>query len=115
MEPGWRNLFENTSWIAFLHRWTGVALALGGGGLAAWLAARAATRAVRLAAQGLGLLLVVQVLLGIATTLLSRGSIPVGLGTLHQTNALALLALTLFVLHAARPHSSLPGAPEARR
>lgn len=102
MEPGWRNFFENTSWIAFLHRWAGVALALGGGLLAAWLAARAGTRAVRLAAQGLGLLLGVQVLLGIATTLLSRGSIPVGLGTLHQTNALALLALALFLLHAAR-------------
>jgi heme A synthase len=42
------------------------------------------------------------VLLGIATTLLSHGHIPVALGVAHQTNALLILAAA-FVLMRLEP------------
>lgn len=105
-EPGWRNFFENTAWIAFLHRWMGVLLLAGGGLLAAW-AMRYGTRMEKRIGPLLLALLLVQVALGIATTVHSHGAIPVFLGTWHQVNALAVLSVTLFLLHgrqrAARP------------
>lgn len=111
MEPAWRNLFENTAWIAFLHRWLGLALLVGGGLLAAWLGVRG-TAVERRIGPLLAVLLAVQVLLGIATTLHSLGQIPVVLGTLHQVNAVALLAVGLFLLHgrqgASRPGGGVP-------
>jgi len=113
LEPAWKNLFENTSWIAFLHRWLGVGLAGGGGLLAAWFAA-SGPRGLRPAALLLAALLAVQVGLGILTTVLSRGSIPVLPGTLHQANALALLALALLLLQATRA-SHLPRPPGPRK
>lgn len=51
--------------------------------------------------NGMGLLitmLVIQMVLGISTLLYSVGSIPVGLGVMHQAGALILLSINLFLL-----------------
>ncbi|MEL6866355.1 MAG: COX15/CtaA family protein [Bacteroidota bacterium] len=45
----------------------------------------------------LGTMLIIQVLLGIFTVINCKGSIPVGLGVLHQAGALLLLSCSLFV------------------
>lgn len=97
LEPGWRNVFENSAWIAFIHRWVGIALAV----LGAVLAVRAGRRTgwPMLLGPGLGALLVLQVLLGVMTTLQSQGHIPVGLGVAHQANALLILSATLLLMH----------------
>lgn len=101
-EPLWRNFFENTAVIAFTHRWLGMALFLVGLGLAAriWFRAPAPSR---LPAGVLAALLLLQVLLGIGTTMAAHGHIPVGMAVMHQLNALLILAATLFLLHQTRP------------
>lgn len=83
---------------------------VGGHGLCAGGLVSDGPRHLRPAALRLGVLLGVQVALGILTTVLSRGSIPVLPGTLHQANALALLVLVLFLRQATRA-SRLPHAP----
>lgn len=47
-------------------------------------------------------MLIIQVLLGIFTVINSLGSIPVGLGVMHQGGALVLLSITLFLLFQVR-------------
>jgi cytochrome c oxidase assembly protein subunit 15 len=97
MEPAWRNFFENTAWVAFIHRWLGTGLFVLGSSLGVYAAVRHSgwirrTGAVLIALLGL------QVLLGIVTTLKSVGHIPVLWGTVHQVNALGVLAVTLVML-----------------
>jgi heme a synthase len=99
LQPTWLNLFENTAMIAFTHRWLGIALFVWGSGLVVGLWMRGPSSA-RLPSALLLTLLLVQVLLGIGTTLLSLGHIPVFWGTAHQLNALLVLSVTLYLLQA---------------
>lgn len=93
LEPLWRNFFENTATVQFMHRL--LALTTLGIVMLAWLRMRTAcdiappTRKafhVMLALAGL------QVALGITTLLLY---VPVSLGTLHQGGAVLLLSAAL--------------------
>lgn len=85
--PAWLNLFDNTALVQFVHRWLAIVSAVvvlaltvrarrveGCGALAPWL----------------GLAVLVQVGLGIATLLLA---VPIAIATLHQAGALVLVAL----------------------
>ncbi|MDX6766835.1 MAG: COX15/CtaA family protein [Candidatus Methylacidiphilales bacterium] len=105
-QPGWRNFFENTAVIAFTHRWLGILVFLVGAWQAVRVIARGPSR-LRRPAGTLGLLLLLQVALGIGTTLLAQGHIPVLWGSLHQLNALLILALGLYLFHSYRQSHSL--------
>ena len=99
IEPWWRNFFWNMATVQFDHR------------LGAWLLAflvpvlwwkvRGADLAprVRLGANLLLAMLVVQVALGIATLLLV---VPLALAAAHQAGAVVLFALALHLVHALR-------------
>lgn len=85
--PGWLNLFDNTAMVQFVHRWLAIVTAL----VVLGLALR--TQSVpccRVLATALGLVVLVQVALGITTLLLS---VPIALATLHQAGALTLFGL----------------------
>ncbi|MDX6765228.1 MAG: hypothetical protein SFU85_00395 [Candidatus Methylacidiphilales bacterium] len=69
---------------------------LAGSVLAGWIIACGPAR-LRQPAGWLVFLLLVQVVLGTATTLAALGHIPVVLGSLHQLNALLILALGLYL------------------
>ncbi|MFW5927251.1 MAG: COX15/CtaA family protein, partial [Wenzhouxiangella sp.] len=93
LEPLWRNFFENTATVQFIHR----ILALSTLGLvgAAWLRMRSGDPvrpAVRKAFHALFALALVQVTLGITTLMLY---VPVVLGTLHQGVAVLVLGAAL--------------------
>lgn len=92
--PWWRNLFDNQLTVQFNHRMTAYALVA--------LAVLHAIDAVRCKTAARSALLLVAVLLlqvgaGVLTLL---HQVPIGLGLLHQ--ALAILVLTLVVVHFAR-------------
>jgi cytochrome c oxidase assembly protein subunit 15 len=93
--PWWRNLFENTLTVQFNHRMAAYVLVL----VALLHAIDAATRA-RQALAGAAVLaglLVLQMALGVLTLI---HQVPIGLGLAHQ--ALAMVALTAAIMHAAR-------------
>jgi cytochrome c oxidase assembly protein subunit 15 len=100
LTPWWKNLTANIAAVQFNHRLLATlgGLAALGAGLAAWRHlppshARAACLALAAAAAlqyGLGVLTLIHV-------------VPVGLGTLHQANAVLLLAAGLCALHGLRP------------
>jgi cytochrome c oxidase assembly protein subunit 15 len=95
--PLWRNFFENTLTVQFLHRMTAYTLwaaAL----LYAVYATRAGTRLAR-SAWTLAVGVTLQVTLGIVTLLHQA---PTGLSLAHQ--ALAVIVLALAVVHAERAH-----------
>lgn len=100
-EPAWRNVFENTAVVAFIHRWLGITL-FGLGVVLAVCWGWGRRGVIRRLAAGLLVLLAGQVALGLFTTLAAVGHIPVGLGTAHQLNALLVLAVTLALLQASR-------------
>jgi cytochrome c oxidase assembly protein subunit 15 len=93
--PAWRNFFENTLTVQFMHRmvaYTVFALA--------WLHAFDVVRNVRSApvrghALGLAALVTIQAVLGIATLL---AVVPIDLALAHQAGAILVLALA--TLHA---------------
>lgn len=97
IEPLWLNFFSNMATVQFDHRMLAWALML----LIPWfaLSAAAAMPGARRPALLLGLWLVVQVSLGIATLLLR---VPVPLAAAHQAGAMVLFALLLWVNHAVR-------------
>ena len=92
LEPGWRNLFENTLTVQFEHRMLAYAiwLIVMLHAWSAWEARRGVVTALLLAA-----VLSLQALLGIVT-LLYQAPIPLALA--HQI--LAILTLTIAVVHA---------------
>ena len=96
--PAWLNVFDNTALVQFTHRW----LALGTALVVLALAVR--SRGTPAAGWGglVGLMVLVQVGLGISTLLTK---VPVGLGAMHQAGALLLLALLLAFRFVTRPVS----------
>jgi len=92
-EPWWQNLFENPLMVQFIHR--GIAYLLF---VAALLHAADGVRAGRGAlAFALAIAVTIQAALGIATLIYQ---VPIGLALAHQ--AIAIAALTVAVVHAAR-------------
>jgi len=96
---GWRNAFENPIAAQFHHR----VLALTTATHLLVLAARArravVSARVQQAIRAAGLIVVVQVVLGITTLLMS---VPVTIGVLHQVTALAVLTAMLVAVHRAQ-------------
>ena len=95
--PLWRNLFENTLTVQFMHRMTAYAL-----WVLALLHALDAMRNVRRGparahAFVLAALMTIQAALGILTLI---HQVPIGLALLHQAGA--ILVLTLAVVHVQR-------------
>jgi cytochrome c oxidase assembly protein subunit 15 len=93
LAPWWLNPLENLATVQFDHR---ILAYLTAALVAAfWLKARAASirRRARRAAHALGVMLVIQVGLGISTLLLV---VPLPLAVLHQAGAVALFALAVW-------------------
>jgi cytochrome c oxidase assembly protein subunit 15 len=93
--PAWRNLFENSLTVQFNHRMMGYAL---------WLAtllhaidAMNGQRAALAGALALAVAMTVQAAIGVATLLYQA---PIGWALAHQ--AMAIVVLTIAVIHAAR-------------
>lgn len=95
--PWWVNIYENIITIQFIHRWLAIGVALA---YFVWWAKSRANERVQLAVG----LVVLQVGLGIATLV---AQVPLALALLHQLNALALIAATLFALHSKEPSCRL--------
>ncbi len=99
MEPMWRNFFENALTVQFVHRTFAYVVVL----VTVWHIARALRTApegaVQLSAGLLGLVMLLQVGLGI-WTLLAR--VPISLGLLHQGGAIVLLGVALWHLQLVR-------------
>ncbi|MDR6291817.1 cytochrome c oxidase assembly protein subunit 15 [Inquilinus ginsengisoli] len=96
--PGWLNLFDNTALVQFTHRWLAIGTAL----VVLALAVRTTRTPVAGWGHLVGLMVLVQVGLGISTLLTQ---VPVGLGAMHQAGALVLLALLLALRFVTRPVS----------
>ncbi|MGL4960009.1 MAG: COX15/CtaA family protein [Inquilinus sp.] len=96
--PAWLNWFDNTALVQFTHRW----LAIGTSLVVLALAVRCSRTPVVGWGHLVGLMVVVQVGLGISTLLTQ---VPVGLGAMHQAGALLLLALLLALRFVTRPVS----------
>jgi cytochrome c oxidase assembly protein subunit 15 len=107
LEPWWRNFFENALTVQFVHRSVGYLLWIVAVAHAidAWRARQGQSGAFRLAGA-----VTVQAGLGIATLLYV---VPLGLALAHQ--AMALVVLTLAVIHAERlaPRAQPLGQPLA--
>ena len=100
IQPLVLNFFENIATVQFDHRLLSLTVLVLIG--AFWWRARQAglTRRGRIAVDGLLIVAVVQVGLGISTLLLA---VPVPLAALHQAGALALFTFSLLGAHALRP------------
>ena len=95
LEPVWRNLFENDGTVQFIHRVSGYLLAVFG--LIVWMRGRrSAFAATRRAFHAVGLVLAVQIVLGIVTVLYGA---PMNLGIAHQLTAVLLWVLILRARH----------------
>ncbi len=97
LTPWYLNPLENLVTVQFDHRW----LAIGTGVfLLAWYLkgrARFGDNPLNLSFKLVGMMIIIQILLGIATLLLQ---VPVVLGALHQAGALLLFSALLFNVHA---------------
>ncbi len=93
LSPWWLNLFENHAAVQFDHRMMAYVTAVLIGVL--WLRARGAGlhRRAGMAISALGVMLVVQLALGISTLLLV---VPLPLAVLHQAGAVLLFSLALW-------------------
>ncbi|MBT5050246.1 MAG: heme A synthase [Rhodospirillaceae bacterium] len=96
LTPRWINFFENTATVQFTHRTLGISLLV----LTLWLWLRvrtkgSVTRARRLV-ELLAAMVSAQAALGVATLL---NEVPVGLGILHQTGALAVFTVAIWVVY----------------
>ncbi|HSH42250.1 MAG TPA: COX15/CtaA family protein [Arenicellales bacterium] len=108
LDPGWRNLFENTATVQFIHRAlalvvTLVTLAWGAGSLR-----RARGDPARASAWLMLLALALQLSLGVATLL---HKVPLVLGAAHQAGAVALFTMVLIHTHVLK-HPRRGIAPE---
>ncbi|MBM3510282.1 MAG: heme A synthase [Alphaproteobacteria bacterium] len=100
--PWYLNFVENRMTIQFQHRW--LALATAALVCFLWWRGRAGDRAGRWRDIALGLALL-QVGLGIATLVLA---VPIGLGVLHQANALLLFGAMVAQVHALGRREATP-------
>lgn len=110
--PWWVNHLDNVTTVQFQHRVLAVTLVALALGLAAWVWQRrdAVPARARRAAALLAALAVGQMLLGIATLLLS---VPVVLGVAHQLGALAVLSVaTLLPRLLRRPSDADPAGDQ---
>jgi heme a synthase len=115
-EPLWRNFFENRLTVQFDHRMIAYLLWAVAVAHAIDVARTTPARAVLTRAALLAGAVTLQAVVGIVTLL---GQVPIGLAMLHQ--AMAIVVLTIAVLHAerllpARPHvarigSAVPSSP----
>jgi cytochrome c oxidase assembly protein subunit 15 len=103
-DPWWRNLFENTLTVQFLHRTVAYLLWLAAIIHAVNVARSLKSRPAVTLAAAFALAVTIQAVLGILTLL---NAVPIGLALAHQ--AMAILVLALAVVHAERlsPRSSL--------
>jgi cytochrome c oxidase assembly protein subunit 15 len=106
LRPFWMNWFHTLAAIQFDHRLLATATALTALAAVAWGASRRLMlpQGPRDAMLALGVVVVVQYALGVATLLLV---VPVDIATLHQVVAVLLLSAGLIALHSlrgARPH-----------
>jgi heme a synthase len=93
----WRAFFENPGLVQFLHRISGYLLAAFG--LALWLRSRRSAHPdTRAAFSIMGIMLAIQIGLGIVTVL---NAAPLHLGLIHQTGAVLLWVLILRARHRA--------------
>ena len=99
LAPWWRNAFENIAAVQFNHRWLAIAALLASLAWIGTLHAGGVDTKTRRRAAWLGLAILAQVTLGIATLLLV---VPVALGAAHQAGAVIVLTLALATHHAAR-------------
>ena len=91
LEPIWRNFFENSGLVQFMHRVSGYVLLLFGIGV--WIAARrSAYPRTRFAFNAAFAALLLQVVLGIVTVLYAA---PWHIAILHQALAVVLWVLIL--------------------
>lgn len=98
-EPAWRNIFENVAAVQFNHRVLGIGvfvLTL----MFVWRLRRVEQTKLRQAALLLGVMAVLQPILGVATLL---AVVPVSLGALHQAGALLTFSASLWVMFELRP------------
>lgn len=95
LQPAWRNFFENSTLVQFDHRWLGTGTGLFIAGVYWATRALPLVHPARLPATLLCGMAGVQVALGI-TTLLTY--VPVPLAAIHQSGALTLYTLSLWLL-----------------
>ncbi len=105
VEPWWRNLFEATTTVHYVHRWLAFVVLFAG--MVVWLRLR------RTEPGGLGEKAALW-LLGLATLQITLGvlviwlSVPIWLALWHQGNALLMIVNAIFLLH----HLSAPKHPD---
>lgn len=99
LQPAWLNLVESPMTVVFIHRW----FAFAGLIVAAWIywliRKQNFPREVMNGINLVIILVVTQITLGILVVLYQ---VPIALALLHQANALALFAATIYVLHRLR-------------
>ncbi len=95
--PWWRNVFENALTVQFDHRMVAYLLVLGALAHAVDVARKVDHPAAIAGGIALAGLLAAQMALGVLTLIYA---VPIGLALAHQ--ALAIVALTVAVIHAAR-------------
>ena len=105
LQPFVRNMTENVATVQFDHRLLATVTALlASATLIVGLRGGAAGR-LRTALLALGLAVLGQYALGVATLL---WVVPVALGTMHQAMAVLVLTATLAALHAGRSQAAAP-------
>jgi len=98
-QPGCNNLFQNQILIQFFHRWWAFLAA----GLVIWAHVQAlkipTTPRARLAARGVGIFLILQILLGIGNLVMKA---PFGMSLAHLVTGLTLFGLLVILTHEVR-------------
>ena len=99
LEPFWRNFFDNMTTVQFDHRILAITTLIAVIGF--WIKARSADLPARTrpAVNALLHTVVLQVILGITTLLMS---VPIILGATHQGVAMLLFTVSLYILHSLR-------------
>ena len=99
MQPMWRNLFENIATVQFNHRWLAMIVALCVVSFVVVTWRRVPDPRLRIGLTALLIAVLLQVVLGISTLLMS---VPISLAAAHQGGAVLLLTAMLYVLHVLR-------------
>lgn len=94
--PFWDNFLENIATVQFQHRVLALFLFVALVSFGTWTFRHATEPGTRRAATALVVLAALQVTLGISTLVLA---VPVALAAAHQACAVAIVGVTLFVLH----------------
>lgn len=98
-QPEWKNLFQNQVLIQFFHRWWAFFAAA----FVVWAHVTAlkvsTTPRARLAARGAGVLLILQIFLGIGNLVMHT---PFGMSLAHLATGLTLFALLVILTHEVR-------------